>query len=274
MPELPEVETIRRSLLPHLRGRVITQVTVRQPALRERVDAVALRRCLTGQRIVDIHRRAKYLLFHLASQHALVIHLGMTGRLLIEPASRPANQHDHLLFHLDDGRQLRFHDVRRFGMCFVVANGSLAGHPRFRHLGVEPFDAASSPDYFVRRARGGRKPVKNFLMDGTVVVGVGNIYANEALFVAGVNPKTAAGRIRRARWERICAALRNVLEDAIDKGGTSFSNYVDGEGRKGYFALELRVYGRAGEPCKGCGNQVRRIIQAGRSTFYCTRCQH
>ncbi|MBI3091348.1 MAG: bifunctional DNA-formamidopyrimidine glycosylase/DNA-(apurinic or apyrimidinic site) lyase [Candidatus Tectomicrobia bacterium] len=274
MPELPEVETIRRSLLPHLVGQQFRGVTVRQASLREPVDAAALQRLVTGQRIIGLSRRAKYLLVHLASGHLLAFHLGMTGRLLIASSNRAIEPHDHLIFHLEHGRELRFHDVRRFGRCFVIAAAELASHPRFRRLGIDPLEPECSADYLRARARSVRKPVKNLLMDGTVLSGVGNIYANEALHLAAINPRTPAGRLGRARWERLRTALRRVLEEALCQGGTTFSDFVDGEGRRGYFALALRVYGRQGQPCPRCGRPIRRFVQAGRSTFYCPSCQH
>lgn len=274
MPELPEVETIRRSLKPHLVGRRIVDLTVREPRLRERIDPAALRRTCVGREIVDLERRAKYLLCHLEGGRTLIIHLGMSGRLVIEPADRPLQAHDHLQLRLDDGRELRFHDPRRFGRVTLCPSDGLAHHPLFCHLGPDPLAPGFTAAYLAERARGRRLAVKNFLMDGRIVVGVGNIYACEALHVAAIHPSTATGRIRPPRWARLVAAVREVLKDSLRAGGTSFNNYVDGNGRAGLYQLDLHVYGREGEPCRRCGAAIRRILHGARSTFYCPRCQH
>jgi formamidopyrimidine-DNA glycosylase len=248
VPELPEVETIRRSLLPHLVGRRITGISVREPRLRERIDPAALRRALVGQEIIDLGRRAKYLLCHLAG--------------------------DHLQLRLDDGRELRFHDPRRFGRVTLCPTDALDRHPLFCHLGPDPLAPGFTATYLADRAQGRRLAVKNFLMDGRIVVGVGNIYACEALHVAAIHPSTATGRIRAPRWARLAAAVREVLEDSLRAGGTSLNDYVDGNGRAGLYQLHLHVYGREGEPCRRCGAPIRRILHGARSTFYCPRCQH
>jgi formamidopyrimidine-DNA glycosylase len=274
MPELPEVETIRRSLEPHLVGRRITAVAVREARLRERVNTAALRRACMDREIVGLGRRAKYLLCHLAGGRTLIIHLGMSGRLVIEPAERPLQPHDHVQFRLDDGRELRFHDPRRFGRVTLGETEHLDRHPLFRHLGPEPLGPGFTGAYLAERARGRRLAVKNFLMDGRIVVGVGNIYACEALYVAAIHPNTAAGRIRPPRWERLAAAVREVLEDSLRAGGTSLNDYVDGNGRAGLYQLRLHVYGREGEPCRRCGAPIRRVLHGARSTFYCPHCQH
>jgi formamidopyrimidine-DNA glycosylase len=274
MPELPEVETIRRSLESHLVGRRIVGLTVREPRLRERVHPAALRRACVGREIVGLGRRAKYLLCHLAGGQTLIIHLGMSGRIVLEPAERPLQPHDHLQLRLDDGRELRFHDPRRFGRVTLCETERLADHPLFRHLGPEPLGPDFTGAYLAERARGRRLAVKNFLMDGRIVVGIGNIYACEALHVATIHPGTATGRIRPPRWARLAAAVREVLEDSLRAGGTSFNDYVDGNGRAGLYQLQTQVYGRAGEPCRRCGAPIRRILQGARSTFYCPRCQH
>jgi len=274
MPELPEVETIRRSLLPHLIGRRITGLTVREPRLRERVDPGALRRACVDREIVGLGRRAKYLLCHLGGGRTLIIHLGMSGRLVVEAADRLLQLHDHLQLRLDDGRELRFHDPRRFGRITLCETAGLDHHPLFCHLGPEPLDPDFTGAYLAERAHGRRLAVKNYLMDGRIVVGVGNIYACEALHVAAIHPSTATGRIRPPRWERLAAAVRTVLEDSLRAGGTSFNDYVDGNGRAGLYQLDLHVYGREGEPCRRCGTPIRRIVHGARSTFYCPRCQH
>jgi formamidopyrimidine-DNA glycosylase len=273
VPELPEVETIRRGLLLRLVGRQITDIRVRQAMLREPVAVDILLTQVVGKAITGIERRAKYLLVRLHPEGILVFHLGMTGRLWLgEPMVQDA-PHDHLIFHLGPDLELRFHDVRRFGMCFYTTAKELPEHPRFRHLGPEPLSTDFSPTYMQERGRKLWKPVKNFLMDASIVVGVGNIYASEALFSARVHPNRAVGRLRKQQWERICRATQEVLQAAIEAHGTSFSDYVDSAGRRGEFQNQLLVYGREGEPCTRDGLPIRRMVQAGRSTFYCTRCQ-
>jgi formamidopyrimidine-DNA glycosylase len=273
VPELPEVETIRRGLLQRLVGLAIIGVRVRQPYLREKVEVDTLQTHVVGRTIIDIERRAKYLLMQLRPEGILVFHLGMTGRLWLgKPIAQDA-PHDHLVFHLGPGLELRFHDTRRFGMCFYTTAKALPAHPRFQHLGPEPLSADFSSAYLQGRARGLWKPVKNFLMDASVVVGVGNIYASESLFLARVHPNRAVGRLRRPQWDRLCMAIKEVLQAAIDAHGTSFSDYVDSDGRRGDFQNQLLVYGREGAPCRRDGRPIRRMVQAGRSTFYCARCQ-
>ena len=273
MPELPEVETIRRGLLLRLVGRQITGIRVRQAVLREPVEVDILLTQVVGKTIAGIDRRAKYLLARLGPEGILVFHLGMTGRLWLGKPMAQDAPHDHLIFHLGPDLELRFHDIRRFGMCFYTTAKEVPEHPRFRHLGPEPLSADFSGAYLQERARGLWKPVKNFLMDASVVVGVGNIYASEALFLARVHPNREVGRLRKQHWERICDATKEVLQAAIEAHGTSFSDYVDSEGRRGEFQNQLLVYSREGEPCVRDGRPIKRMVQAGRSTFYCVRCQ-
>jgi len=273
MPELPEVETIRRGLGERLPGRTITGVRVRQAQLRHLVDVAALQEQAVGRTITRVDRRAKYLLVRLDAEGVLVLHLGMTGRLWVGPPVEHDAPHDHLIFHLGADLELRFHDTRRFGMCFVTTEAALLHHPRLCHLGPEPLSEAFSSTYLFERARGLRKPVKNFLMDAAVVVGVGNIYASESLFLAGLRPTREVGRLRRPHWERLCTAVQQVLHEAIEHHGTTLSDYVDSEGRQGSFQNRLLVYGREGEPCHRDGRLIRRIVQAGRSSFYCPGCQ-
>lgn len=274
MPELPEVETIRRGLVLRLVGHEIVGVRVRQPYLREKVEVDTLQTSVVGRTIVDIERRAKYLLMQLRPEGILVFHLGMTGRLWLgKPIAQDA-LHDHLIFRLGPDLELRFHDIRRFGMCFYTTAKELPEHPRFRQLGPEPLSPEFSSAYLRKRASGLWKPVKNFLMDAAVVVGVGNIYASEALFLARVHPNREVGRLRPRQWDRLGEAIKEVLQAAIDAHGTSFSDYVDSDGRRGEFQNQLLVYGREGEPCVRDGRLIKRIVQAGRSTFYCPTCQH
>ncbi|MBM3227229.1 MAG: bifunctional DNA-formamidopyrimidine glycosylase/DNA-(apurinic or apyrimidinic site) lyase [Candidatus Tectomicrobia bacterium] len=273
MPELPEVETIRRGLAARLPGQTITGVRVRQAQLRHLVDVAALQAQTVGSTIRRIERRAKYLLLHLDPDGVLLLHLGMTGRLWVGPPAPEDAPHDHLIFALGPDLELRFHDTRRFGMCYVTTTAELPHHPRLQHLGPEPLSEAFSGTYLWQRAHGLQKPVKNFIMDAAVVVGVGNIYASESLFLAGLRPTRAIGRLRRVQWERLCTAIQEVLQAAIEHHGTSFSDYVDSEGQQGHFQNQLFVYGRDGEACRRDGQPIKRIVQAGRSSYYCPGCQ-
>jgi formamidopyrimidine-DNA glycosylase len=282
MPELPEVETIRLSLAPHLEGRRVTSVRVRNRALRCAVDERAMANRVAGRRITRLERRAKYLLVHLESGDVLLLHLGMSGRLTVAERAAPLDPHDHLLFRLAPraGRspeELRFRDPRRFGLALVLAAGEVAESPHLRPLGPEPL-AAGAVDATLLRARSRRRTgsIKAALLDARLIAGVGNIYACESLYAAQVDPRTPANRLGPRRWARLLSAVREVLAAAIAEGGTSlddYGDYRDGEGRQGLFQVELSVYGREGEPCPRCGHAVRRIMQSGRSTFFCARCQ-
>lgn len=273
MPELPEVETVLRSLTPKLTGRRITVIEVRNRALRVPVSPRRLRRHALNRSIERLSRRAKYLKIHVEGGSCLIVHLGMSGRLLLQPAGQAFEDHVHVVFGLDNGLELRFKDPRRFGQVDAVAESSLQRDRRFRHLGPEPLSEQCDGEYFYQRSRGLRKPVKNFLMDAEQVVGVGNIYANEALFDAKIHPKRAAGRISRHSWERLSRAVKDVLSAAIREGGTTINDFQDGSGNEGYFQVSLRVYGRKGEPCQRCNAPLKSTVLAGRSTFYCGRCQ-
>ena len=273
MPELPEVEVLRRSLEARLVGRSIDRVVVHNGALREPVRAALLRRRLGGGRIVAADRRAKYLLLHLDNGHSLVVHLGMSGRLTLVPAQAPFEPHEHIAFYLDSGERLRLRDPRRFGLVLALPTATLAADPHFAHLGPEPLGADFDGGYLRRLARRRAAPVKSFLMDATVVVGVGNIYASEALYRAGIHPARAAGRLSAERCDRLATAVRAVLRQAIRQGGTTLNDFADGLGEPGEFQVALRVYDRAGEPCRQCGTDIRRAVQANRSSYYCPRCQ-
>ena len=273
MPELPEVETIRRGLEPRLVGRAITGVRVRQPQLRHVVDTRALQREAIDRAITAVDRRAKYLLIRLHPDRVLIIHLGMTGRLSVGPPVREDALHDHLIFDLGGDLELRYNDARRFGMCLMTTDAQLSVHPRMQHLGPEPLSSMFTAEYLRGRARDSRRPIKNFLMDATVVVGIGNIYASECLYLARIRPTREVSRLRPMHWTRVCDAVREVLQTAIDHRGTTFSNYVDSEGRKGDFQNQLFVYGRDGEVCTQDRRRIVRIVQAGRSSYYCPGCQ-
>lgn len=280
MPELPEVETTRRGIAPHVEGREITEVIVRQPRLRVPVPADLVER-LVGARIGTLDRRAKYLLVPLAggdsagghlADGTLLWHLGMSGSLRIARLGELPKKHDHLDLVLDDGAILRYHDPRRFGFVDWLA-GTPEQDPRLARLGPEPLSDAFDGERLFALSRGRRVAVKPFLMDNAVVVGVGNIYASEALFMAGIDPRRAAGRISRERYDRLVAAAREVLAAAITQGGTTLRDFVSGTGEPGYFKQRLNVYGRHGEPCRQCGAELRLVTLGQRASVYCPHCQ-
>lgn len=273
MPELPEVEVLRRSLEPHLVGDQVARVEVRSPALREPLDRANLEGHVAGRRIEALRRRAKYLLMELSGGSTLAMHLGMSGRITLADAESAPESHEHLALHLGSGRKLRFRDPRRFGLAFALPTSELPADRHFVHLGIEPLSEAFSGDALRRAARGRRGPVKAFLMDATAVVGVGNIYASEALFRAGVHPNRSVARISRERWDRLATAVVAVLSQAIAEGGTTLNDFRNGAGESGYFQVSLAVYDREGEPCLRCGAPIRRTVHSNRSTFYCPRCQ-
>ena len=271
MPELPEVETTRRGIAPGLEGRRVVGLRVGEPRLRWPVPVARLRRELVGTRVERVERRAKYLLLRTAVGTAL-LHLGMSGSLRLLPATTPPGVHDHVDLLLDDGSCLRLRDPRRFGALLWTRRDPLQ-HPLLRELGPEPFDPRFDGAYLHALARGRRAAVKPFLMDGHVVVGVGNIYASEALFRAGIDPRRAAGRVAAARYALLADAVRAVLAEAIEAGGTTLRDYTGGHGEAGWFRIRLAVYGRAGEACPACGAEVRVLTLGQRSSFYCGRCQ-
>ena len=278
MPELPEVETVRRGLQRLLEGELIEGVDVRETRLRYPVDARRLRRELPGRRVKSLGRRAKYLLIRLEEDGSreeafLVIHLGMSGRIYFSEPGETPQLHTHVIFSISGDRELHFCDPRRFGLVDLVPAALLDQDKRFSSLGVEPLSDECSAEYFFERSRKLRQPVKNFLMDGRRVVGVGNIYASEALFLAGVHPQRAAGRVSLKSWERITVVVKEVLTEAIRQGGTTLNDFQGPDGTAGYFQVFLRVYGRGGEECLECSSIIRRKVLSGRSTFYCPRCQ-
>ncbi len=253
-------------------GRTVRRIEVADGRLRERVEEGRLGG-LVGQRVLDLRRRAKYLLGDLSGDETLVVHLGMSGRLLLLPADFERQGHEHVSIYLDGGERLAFRDPRRFGLMLALPTEGLGADRHFRSLGVEPLDEEFSGAALERLATGRRGPVKSFLMNGNLVVGVGNIYASEALWDAGIHPTRSVARIARARWDRLAAAVQGVLASAIEQGGTTLNDFQDGAGNEGYFQVSLSVYGREGESCDRCGGTIRRIVQTGRSTFYCPGCQ-
>jgi formamidopyrimidine-DNA glycosylase len=269
MPELPEVETTRRGLAPHLAGRAITAVVQRRAGLRWPF-APELRTLLPGRRIDAVRRRAKYLLLDTDAGSAL-LHLGMSGSLRVLPQDLVPGLHDHLDLVLDSGGVLRFNDPRRFGCALWQPPGQT--HPLLRALGPEPLSDDFDGDWLFARSRGRSAPVKAFLMDQRIVVGVGNIYAAEALFASGISPLRPAGRVSRVRYRRLAAAVRAILGRAIERGGTTLRDFLAPDGAPGYFEQELSAYGRGGAPCPRCGRALRQAQVGQRATVWCGRCQ-
>lgn len=269
MPELPEVETTRRGIDPAVTGHTVLKVTVHNPRLRWPVPREL--QALEGLVVERTSRRGKYILLH-TGQGTALIHLGMSGSLRLVDPGTPRKIHDHLELLLDSGYLLRFHDPRRFG-CFLWFTTPPAAHELLRDLGPEPLEESFDGRYLFEKSRKRTAPIKAFLMDSHVVVGVGNIYANEALFKAGIHPLRAAGRISAPRYERLAAEVRAILDYAIARGGTTLRDFVNSAGEPGYFQLELDAYGRGGEPCHRCGGALREVRLGGRSTVYCPRCQ-
>jgi formamidopyrimidine-DNA glycosylase len=270
MPELPEVETTRRGIEPHLRGRTITRLVVRQPRLRWPIPA-DLAGLLAGRPVERVERRAKYLLVPFP-HGTLIMHLGMSGSLRLVPASQPAQKHDHVDIERSSGQALRYTDPRRFGAVLWQGAGEPA-HPLLEGLGPEPLTDEFDGDLLFERSRRRSAPVKTFLMDGRIVVGVGNIYANEALFAAGIRPDRAAGKVSRAAYARLAHEVKRVLARSIEQGGTTLRDFVGGDGKPGYFSPQLLVYGRGGEECRTCAQPLVEVRLGQRATVYCRRCQ-
>lgn len=270
MPELPEVETVRRGIAPHVIGQTVTQVIVRQPRLRWPVPE-DLATIWPGQTIQRVDRRAKYLLLRTEIGTA-IFHLGMTGRLRILSADTPVEKHDHVDVRLANGQCLRFNDSRRFGAVLWTAEPP-EQHALLKTLGPEPFDATFSDVWLHQRAQGRKLAVKPFIMDPHIVVGVGNIYASESLFAAGISPLRPAGQITLAEYERLVGAIREILSEAIRQGGTTLRDFVGGDGEPGYFRQQLCVYDRHRLSCRTCGERINRCQLGQRSTYYCPHCQ-
>jgi len=269
MPELPEVETTRRGLAPHVEGRIVTGAVLRRPNLRWPIPP-EISEVLPGHRVQAVRRRAKYLLLDTAVGSAL-LHLGMSGSLRVLPAATPVGKHDHVDLALDSGRVLRFTDPRRFGCLLWQPPGDT--HSLLADLGPEPLSEAFDGDYLFELSRGRSAPVKSFLMDQRVVVGVGNIYVAEALFAAGVSPLRAAGKVSRERYAQLAASIKTILAYAIERGGTTLRDFISPDGEPGYFELELSAYGRGGEPCLRCGRVLKQAAIGQRATVWCGHCQ-
>jgi formamidopyrimidine-DNA glycosylase len=270
MPELPEVETTRLGIKPHIEGQRINQLVIREPRLRWPIPA-ELPALLANQYIKKVARRGKYLLLH-TDIGTIIAHLGMSGSLRILTAKLAPAKHDHLDIHFNNNICLRFNDPRRFG-CFLWTEEDPALHPLLKNLGPEPLANDFDGDYLFEISRRRSTPIKNFIMDGQVVVGVGNIYANEALYYAGIHPETPAGKINYAQYFRLAEIIKIILAQAIKIGGTTIRNFSGSDGKPGYFKQQLKVYGRAGLTCITCNNILLEIRIGQRSTVYCPQCQ-
>lgn len=282
MPELPEVETVRRGLEPALAGKTIQRADIRRPDLRWPFPPRMAER-VTGARILRLRRRSKYILADLSTGESMIIHLGMSGRILISGESvgsfyraHPAPQkHDHVVFDIEGGIRVTFNDARRFGAMDLVATDAAETHPLLRNLGPEPLGNGFDEEYLVQNFKGRSLPIKSALLDQKIVAGLGNIYVCETLFRAGISPRRKAGRIAQLRVRSLVPIVRDVLNEAIEAGGSSLRDHRQADGELGYFQHRFQVYDREGQPCPsaGCIGTVARIVQSGRSTFYCPQCQ-
>lgn len=270
MPELPEVETTRLGIEPHILNQLVSAITVRQSKLRWPITS-----CLTdelpGLSFHSVERRAKYLLLK-TSTKVLLVHLGMSGSLRIVPADAQAGKHDHVDILFESGLILRYTDPRKFG-CMLWINEPASSHPLLSNLGPEPLSNDFNGRYLKTLSRNKQTAVKNFLMDSSVVAGVGNIYANESLFNAGIRPSRKAGKISTSRFENLAQQVKAVLQEAVDVGGTTLRDFTGSDGQPGYFKQSLKVYGRGGKPCVSCNNLLKEIRLGQRSTVYCSHCQ-
>jgi formamidopyrimidine-DNA glycosylase len=270
MPELPEVETVARGMAGVLLGQRLARVDVRRADLR-RPFPLDLRQRLTGATVTRIHRRAKYAILDTDRDDSMILHLGMSGRVVLDPVA--IGKHDHLVLETDTGRRLALNDARRFGSVDLVATNKLTEHRLLAHLGPEPLTDAFSVQTLELAFKNKKAPLKAALLDQTVVAGLGNIYVCEALFKAGLRPERAAMSVKLAKLALLVAAIKQVLERAIAVGGSTLRDYVQVDGELGYFQHEWQVYGRAGAPCRTCGQVILRQVQSGRSSFYCAKCQ-
>lgn len=270
MPELPEVETTLRGIEPHMSGQVISKITVRNASLRWPVPVDALQ-SLVGLRIDKLERRAKYILL-ITTNGTVLLHLGMSGSMRVLPAQTPPEKHDHIDIEVAGNVVARLNDPRRFGCCLVI-DGELETHKLLANLGPEPLSEDFTGDYLFQRSRGKKTSIKNFVMDGGVVVGVGNIYASESLYEATIRPTTQACNVSRKRYQRLVQEIKTVLTKAIKAGGTTLNDFTQADGKPGYFRHELQVYARAGESCNRCGAQIKSKVIGQRNTFYCSACQ-
>lgn len=273
MPELPEVETIRRALQSQVQGIAFSKITLRRKDLRFVIPS-KLPRVFSGAKIQNLDRRSKYLLFHCDNGFTMILHLGMSGRLFFTEAQGHFHKHDHVIFDLKDGKHLRFRDPRRFGFLDYTQTDKLNEHAFFKHLGPEPLQKHFNAQYLYERLKKSNAPIKSLLMNAQVVVGVGNIYANEALFDSQISPLRKGKEIQLQECERLVSDVRAVLKRSIESGGTSFRDYVNIDQEPGLHQLSLRVYGKENQNCVVCHTKIKREVQTGRSSFYCPTCQN
>ncbi|HIF51142.1 MAG TPA: bifunctional DNA-formamidopyrimidine glycosylase/DNA-(apurinic or apyrimidinic site) lyase [Thiotrichaceae bacterium] len=270
MPELPEVETTRKGIAPYVVGEVVKDVIIRERQLRWPIPTT-LKRSLKNQLIRKLRRRAKYLLFY-TDKGCMILHLGMSGNLRILDNKQAHEKHDHVDIIFESGNLLRFHDPRKFGSILWTKDDPLE-HKLISHLGPEPLSDEFNIEYLFSLSRKRTKAIKTFIMDSHIVVGVGNIYASEALFRAGIKPTLQTGKVSKTRYEKLVIEIKNVLAEAIEKGGTTLRDFFNSDGKPGYFTQELQVYNREGEACNKCMRKIKMIRLGQRSTFYCSHCQ-
>ncbi len=270
MPELPEVETLRNALIPLVRNKTLVELKFLRPDLRFPIPRQQLKKAMTGSVVRDVTRIGKYLLIH-NDPGAMLWHLGMSGRVVQRASLQPEEKHTHAIFHFAPKTYLHFIDPRRFGCILWVPEGE--GHPLLDHLGPDPFSEETTAEHFKERARTCRGPIKGFLMNARRIAGIGNIYACEALFKAGIHPKKAANKLSRPQWEKLLTEVKKVLQKSINAGGTTLRDFFNTDGNPGYFALDLSVYGKESEPCPRCKNPITRTVDTARSTFFCKTCQ-
>lgn len=270
MPELPEVETTLRGIEPHIGGQMIKELVVRNRSLRWPVPA-NLEKILAGQTVNTLIRRGKYIIFQ-CDKGCVLLHLGMSGRIRILEKPQPPAKHDHVDIAFMNGKTLRFTDPRRFG-ALLYTDKNIAEHPLLRHLGPEPLTSAFNGEALAARATSRKLAVKSFIMDSKIVVGVGNIYAAEALFTAGIHPEFPAGKVSREKYDELVAAIKNILQHAIKRGGTTLKDFSQSDGKPGYFSIELQVYGKQNQPCPRCETTLELLKIGQRSTVFCPACQ-
>ena len=270
MPELPEVETLRNALIPLVQNKTLVKLNFLRPDLRFPIPAKQLQKEMTGLVVHDVTRIGKYLLLH-NDNGALLLHLGMSGRVVQQSSLQPEEKHTHAIFHFAPDTYLHFIDPRRFGCILWVPKGE--GHPLLDHLGPDPFSDEATAELFKERARTCKGPIKGFIMNANRIVGIGNIYACEALFKAGIHPMKSANKLSKPQWEKLLAEVRFVLRKSIEAGGTTLRDFFNTDGNPGYFAISLSVYGKEGEPCSRCKTPITRTVHTARSTFFCKTCQ-
>jgi formamidopyrimidine-DNA glycosylase len=275
MPELPEIEVIRRGLEIHLPGHRIEATFHNGKNLRNPVPLESMQQLLTGKKICRVARRAKFLLIHMDNGVILIIHLGMTGRLGVFPIGSPVASHDHVRWQLNCGLELRLYDPRRFGSVHILTGDEAREIERtfFKTTGPEPFSDDCSSEYLYTKAQQRKQPVKTYLMDMKIIAGIGNIYANESLFSAGINPSRPAAGLSRRDWRRLLPELRRILHHAIDCGGSTISDYLNASGERGLFQVHFKVYGKKGAPCPQCGSLIEKVRIGGRASYFCPQCQ-